>query len=359
MTRGLYAADFLQSGCKIEFDDSYAVDNTLWTYVSAYGVAAMALLSGALIYFSDRRDAVLMTLYFLVTSVGFALAGVSHQTSNTKNDWQYRILGPVALAFTVLGTSFLMRVGLLHYFYSDSFFANALWFASNVAIILVSVLLKLYIVSAIWMVVIYIGMSILYFRQATSWIQNTGRIWLILKILAMLVAVGGYVIQYILEDKCGVEGLQNCFDGCPLADPTAFNNTAIKNVLVAVGIIFLAIAEIFLPAHDFWDAYDDEESAYDDKESAFSAEKSGGVYDGSAEERGGVYDGSTDFESEFPSEDANDNPVPDAASDIPVPGAASNFDSSQLVQLENTDDTDDTDYTDYTNTNTKVFVFFC
>jgi hypothetical protein len=160
--------------------------------------------------------------------------------------------------------------------------------------------------SAIWMVVIYIGMSILYFRQATSCIQNTGRIWLILKILAMLVTVGGYVIQYILEDKCGVEGLQNCFDGCPLADPTAFNSTAIKNVIVSVGVVFLAIAEIFLPVHDFWGAYDD-----DDEESAFSAEKRGGVY------------GSRDLETEFPTGDADDEPVP---------SAAGSFDSSHYIE---------------------------
>jgi hypothetical protein len=289
MIRGLYAADYLQSGCTIDFDDSYAVDNTLWTYVSAYGVAAMSLLSGALIYYSDRRSAMLMTMYFLVTSVGYALAGISHQTSNTTNDWQYRILGPVALAFTVLGTSLLMRVGLLHYFYSNSFFANGFWFASNVAIILVSDLLKLYIVAAIWMVVIYVGMSILYFRQATRRTKSTGRIWLILKIFAMFVTVGGFVVQYSLEDTCGVEGLQNCFTGCPLADPTAFNNTAIKNVLVAVGVVFLAIAEIFLPVHDFYDDHDEEESV-------FPTDKRGGVY------------GSRDNESELPSDNGSELP---------------------------------------------------
>jgi hypothetical protein len=299
MSRGLYAADYLQSGCTINFDDSYAVDNTLWTYVSAYGVAAMASLSGALIYYSDRRSAMVMTMSFLVTSVGYALAGVSHQTSNTTNDWQYRILGPVALALTVLGTSFLMRAGLLHYFFSSSLFANALWFASNVAIIVVSELLKLYIVSAIWMVVIYVGMSILFFRLATSRTENTGRIWLILKILAMFVTVGGFVIQYIFEDTCGVEGYQNCFDGCPLADPTAFNNTAIKNILVGVGVVFLAIAEIFLPAHDFWDENDGNDEK-DEKETVCSTEKRLTVY-------------GSDSELELPDDDGNDYPSPSAA----------------------------------------------
>lgn len=269
MMRGLYAADYLESGCTIDFDNIYAVDNTLWTYVSAYGVAGMALLSACVIYFSDRREAMLMMLYFFVTSIGYALAGYSHQISNTTNDWQYRILGPMALAVTVLGTAFLMRVGLLQFFFPNSIFANVLWLSSNIAIILVSTLLELYIVAAIWLVVIFVGMSIIYFRQATSWIK-TERGWLVLKILAMLVTVGGFVIQYVLEPTCGVEGLQSCFDGCPLADPTAFNNTAIKNVLVAVGVVFLAIAEIFLPAHEFWDTFDEEESVFSSEEKTFS-----------------------------------------------------------------------------------------
>ena len=260
--RALYAADYLESGCTIEFDDIYAVDNTLWTYVSAYAIAGMALLSGFVIYFSDRREAILMTLYFIVTSVGYALAGCSHQTSITKNDWQYRILGPIALAVTVLGTAFLMRVGVLQFFFPDSIFANVTWFSSNVAVIFVSALLKLYIVAAIWVVVINVGMSIIYFQQATSSMKAGGRVWLVLKILAMLVTVTGYVIQYILGKTCGVDGLQNCFAGCPLADPTAFNNTAIKNVLVAVGVVFLAIAEIFLPAHEFWVTDGEEESVF-------------------------------------------------------------------------------------------------
>jgi energy-coupling factor transporter transmembrane protein EcfT len=154
-----------------------------------------------------------------------------------------------------------MRAGLLHFFFPDSLFANMIWFSSNVAIIVLSTIRMSYIMAAIWTVVIYVAMSVIYFLQATSW-KKTERVWLVLKILSMLVIVGGFVIQYTLEDTCGVDGLQSCFAGCPLADPTAFNNTAIKNVLVAVGVVFLAIAEIFLPVHEFWDTYDDEESVF-------------------------------------------------------------------------------------------------
>jgi hypothetical protein len=213
------------------------------------------------------------------------------------------MLGPVAMAFTVVGTSFLMRAGLLHYFLSSSLFANALWFVSNSVIIVVSALFKLYIVSGIWMVVIYVGMSIILYQQAKSRIENTGRIWLILKILAMFVTIVGFVIQYALEGTCGVEGMQNCFAGCPLPDPSALNNTAIKNILVGFGVVFLATAEIFLPAHNFWDESEIDESdekEIDEEVTVCSTEKRLTVY-------------GSDSGSEIGDRDVNDLPTSPSA----------------------------------------------
>lgn len=269
--RSLYSVEYLESGCLMQFDDAYAVDNTMWTYVSAYAVSLMALLSGLLIYYADKGQSILMSSYFVLTGFGYLVAGASSQFSETKSDWQYTTLRPVALVITVISAACLMRSGLLYYFFSTSLFANIIWAVTNLTMIILSLVFQSYLIASIWMVVIFAGMAIVYFRQSTSELK-VGREWLSLKILAMLATVMGFMIQYILEKTCGVSGYEDCFSKCSLADPTAFNNTAIKNVLVAAGILFLAIAEIFLPSHDFWESEFEEESfmegSYDDEEAS-------------------------------------------------------------------------------------------
>lgn len=259
MMRSLYSEEYLTSGCTIQYDDAYAVDDTLWTYVSAYAVALMALLSSLLIFFADKRESMLMSAYFFLTGSGYLVGGVSSQFTEQKSDWQYTILRPIALVLTMLSVACLMRSGLLYYFFSGSLFSNIIWVATNVTAIVLSLLFQSYIIGSIWMVVVYAGMALVYFRQSSSELK-VGREWLSLKIFAMLVTVSGFMVQYIMEKSCGPSGYQDCFASCSLSDPTAFNNNAIKNILVAAGVLCLAIAEIFLPAHDFWETEYDEES---------------------------------------------------------------------------------------------------
>jgi len=281
MTRSLYATEYIESGCTIQFDDAYAIDNTMWTYVSSYSVSMMALLSGLLIFYADKKQAVLMVSYFFLTGFGYLVAGASSQFSETKDDWQYITLRPVALVITLVSAACLMRSGLLYYFFAGSLFANILWVVTNVTLIVLSLVFQSYIIGTIWMVVIYAGMAIVYFRQSTSELK-VGREWLSLKILAMLSTVFGFMVQYILEKSCGVSGYENCFASCSLVDPTAFNNTAIKNVLVAAGVLFLAIAEIFLPSHDFWETEFEEESfvegSYGDEASSLPSGNLGNTF---------------------------------------------------------------------------------
>lgn len=264
MTRSLYSEEYLNSGCTIQYDDAYAVDNAMWTHVSAYTVALMALLSGALLLYADKKQSLLMSTYFFLTGFGYLTGGASSQFSETKSDWQYKILRPIALALTMFAAACLMRSGLLYYFFSGSLFANIIWLATNVTFIAVTFVFQSYLIGSIWMVVIYAGMSLVYFRQSSSELK-VGREWLSLKIMAMIATVCGFLVQYFLEKSCGVSGYEDCFENCSLADPTSFNNTAIKNVLVAVGVLFLAIAEIFLPSHDFWETeFDDDGLSFDE-----------------------------------------------------------------------------------------------
>ena len=260
--RSLYSEEYLESGCTAQYDAQYAVDNTMWTYVSGYTVALMALLSGILIYYADKRQSLLMSSYFYLIGFAYLTGGTSAQFSETTNDWQYRVLRPIALVLALFGTACLMRSGLLYYFFSGSLFANIIWFSTNVTMLIVSLVFNSYLIGSIWQVVIYASMAIVYFRQSSAELK-VGREWLSLKILAMLVTVIGFMVQYILEKSCGVGGYQDCFANCSLSDPTAFNNTAIKNILVATGVLFLAIAEIFLPSHDFWETEFDEDETYD------------------------------------------------------------------------------------------------
>ncbi len=281
--RSLYSAEYIESGCTIQYDAQYAVDNTLWTYVSGYTVALMALLSGLLICYADKRQSMLMTSYFYLIGFAYLTGGASAQFSDTTNDWQYRVLRPITLVLALLGTACLMRSGLLYYFFSGSLFANIIWFSTNVTMMIVSLVLKSYLIGSIWQVVIYASMAIVYFRQSGAELK-VGREWLSLKILAMLITVFGFMTQYILEKPCGVGGYQGCFANCPLSDPTAFNNAAIKNILVAAGVLFLAIAEIFLPSHDFWETEFDEEETYDPQFEGEESQPSGVAPSFSAED---------------------------------------------------------------------------
>ena len=248
--RFLYSAEFLASGCPSnEYNDAYAVDDTIWTYTTAYALAAIALLAGILNHAGEQKGSKLMTSYFLFTSAGYAISGVSYQTTETKNDWQYRILGPIGLGITLLGTACLMRSGLLYYFYPRSIIANVMWVASNSAVIILSCAFWFDVLATLWMVVIYGGMSAVYLNQAIRHGKAERRQLLLLKVLAMLINMTGFMIQYFLNDTCGADGLKDCFQSCPLVDASFFNNTAIKNVLVAVGIVFLGVAEILLPSH--------------------------------------------------------------------------------------------------------------
>lgn len=260
--RSLYSTEYLESGCTIQYDAQFAVDNTMWTYVSGYTVALMALLSGLLIFYADKRQSMLMSSYFFITGFAYLTGGASSQFAETTSDWQYRVLRPIALVLALLSTACLMRSGLLYYFFSGSLFANLVWLSTNVTMLIVSLVFQSYLIGSIWQVVIYAVMAIVYFRQSTAELK-VGREWLSLKILAMLTSVFGFMIQYILEKSCGVSGYEDCFANCSLSDPTGFNNTAIKNILVAAGVLLLAIAEIFLPSHDFWETEFDEDETYD------------------------------------------------------------------------------------------------
>lgn len=261
--RNLYSEEYLESGCTIQYDAQYAVDNTMWTYVTGYTVALMALLSGLLICYADKRQSLLMSSYFYLIGFAYLTSGASAQFSETTNDSNYKVLNPIFIALALLATACLMRSGLLYYFFSGSLFANIIWFATNVTMMIVSLVLKSYLIGSIWQVIIYSSMAIVYFRQSSAELK-VGREWLSLKIFAMLTTVCGFMTQYILEKSCGVSGYQDCFANCSLSDPTAFNNTAIKNVLVAAGVLFLAIAEIFLPSHDFWETEYEEDESYAD-----------------------------------------------------------------------------------------------
>ena len=265
--RSLYDTAYLDSNCTLPFDGDTNVDNTVWTFATSYGIAWVAVIGAILLLMRQGSPAILMALYFLITGIGHAVTGASHQFTEDVDDWEHRILAPIGIAIILFGNAFLMRTGLQFFFYSNSLICNLFWILANAGIILVTILLKLQIVAGVALAATYFGMAILY-----VWVMSWGylpgsRLMIFLKFLAMLVNIGGLVVQYVLSRTCGVGSYEGCFQECPLPNPAVFNQNAIFHICLIAGLLLLGDGELGLPSHVLWDYYGDDISDWETRKS--------------------------------------------------------------------------------------------
>lgn len=256
--RTLYDNEYLASGCAIQFEESTNVDNVAWTWATSYALAGTALISAALILRKQKTKAILMIMYFLFTGIGHAIAGASHQFAETKDDWEYQILGGIAIGFVLFGNAILMRTGILFFFYGLSLIANVLWIAINGGIFAATFIFdsQQVLVAGLALGVTNLAMCILYTWVCCCWEKLPGSKWaMVAKILAMMTNIAALIEQFVLSGTCGVGGYEDCFANCPLSDPTVFNHNALFHILLLVGVCLLAIGELALPTHSLWDYY--------------------------------------------------------------------------------------------------------
>ncbi len=65
-----------------------------------------------------------------------------------------------------------------------------------------------------------------------------------LRTIGLAAMITGLVVQVILAPACDDRGYEkNCFQDCPLLDPTVFNHNALFHLIYMFGLIFLAVGE--------------------------------------------------------------------------------------------------------------------
>lgn len=258
MMRSLYDNEYLASGCTIPYNENTNVDNLTWTWATCYALAGVAFTSAAVMFTKQRKKAILMILFFVITGVGYAVTGASHQFAETREDWEYTVLFQVGTVWVLFGNAFLMRTGILFFFFGLSVLANTLWVAINAGIIAVSIIFQAQqqLVADLALGVTYLCMCILYGWVMCCWGKLPGSKWsMCAKILAMLANIAALAEQNILSKTCGSGGYEDCFADCPLANPTEFNHNAISHILLMAGILLLTTGELGLPTHILWDYY--------------------------------------------------------------------------------------------------------
>lgn len=255
--RALYDSNYLASDCTLPYDENANVDSTIWTWTTSYALAGIAFSCGALISKKQKKRALLMILFLMFTGVGHAVTGASHQFATTRNSWEFRILGQVGIAIVLFGNAFLMRTGILFFFYGLSLIANTFWICITGGIIAATVLFEeqQVLVADLALGVTYIGMCMLY-CWVIHWESLPGsKSAMVAKVVAMWINIAAIVQQFVLSGTCGYGGYQECFRNCRLSDPTVFNQNAIFNILSIGGLCLFSIGEIYLPTHKLWDHY--------------------------------------------------------------------------------------------------------
>ena len=268
--RNLYDIDYLESGCTLPYDENTNVDNTTWTWATSYAIAGTAFMSAALIAKKQKKRAILMTVFFALTGIGHAVTGASHQFAQTRDSWENQILGLVGVAVILFGNAFFMRTGILFFFFSLSLIANTLWVCITGGVIALTIVFDAHqLVAGLALGVTYLGMCMLY-CWVLCWEKLPGSKWaMFAKVLAMWTNIGAIVEQFVLSMTCGSGGYADCFEACPLRNPTVFNQNAIFHILLIGGMFLLTIGEVYLPTHKLWDYYgsDDDGSDWETRKS--------------------------------------------------------------------------------------------
>jgi hypothetical protein len=65
----------------------------------------------------------------------------------------------------------------------------------------------------------------------------------IAKGFGVLLMFFGLIVQLLLRGTCGGGGYEDCFEECPLPNPSKFNHNALFHLLHMFGVLLLAVAE--------------------------------------------------------------------------------------------------------------------
>lgn len=302
MRRILYDQEFLDKGCPPElYNADTNIDDTFWTFVSSFMIVFLALLFALTLFLiflqrfvcnrrthdpllDDHRAVhtrtvpdnlppkyyTLLISYFILVALGFGTAGLGHYKMGYESivlDKLVTFLNSkgfdnhefVQLECLFLGSASMtwITAAIMEYCYAICnlyYFPNFLqWFWLIVSLLVVTVLVATYSLfgTGVTIVVSIVLVLVMAIWQCCKYRQMA----YLMDVVALLIYLAGIIVQVSLRGVCGSEGYKNCFQQCPLPNPTQLNHNAIFHFFVSAFCLLYGISKagIMLQATAKWD----------------------------------------------------------------------------------------------------------
>ena len=250
--RKVYDNDFLDSNCKLPYDEDTKMDNLEWTGNMNFIFSAVILLAGSAVWYkSERKRADRYIAGFLImASISYGLIpGIIRKAVDRLQDgFVYTLPQRIVLTGIHVAHMLLMYAGVRSV--SGKLSVTDFWLVFNIVVIICA-LLKLAVVVVSVGFIIGIFMLGVFTFQA---IKKNSKVWI--KALAMAVSTFALIEQSVLARSCGDAAYENCFQDCPLPNPKVFNHNALQMLLFIIAFVLLALGEILVPASSLYIAID-------------------------------------------------------------------------------------------------------
>lgn len=228
--------EYLASNCTIDYDETTEVDNSLSTALTNYTIGVVGLGVALLLSLTKKKENAnwFKIAFFLLSAVGYSLAGVYHHLVKHKDNEGLTMLYYISIGITVLAINFLeltLTTGKVW---------GTLLSLSNLAIIVALITAGQDVLAAVWSLASYVALSLLYGLRRLEYTRALGCTLFCL----------GFAVAGAFDGTCGSAAQKDCFRECIFPDPTSFNHNGLFHILVAMGLLFLGVAEVTDEASD-------------------------------------------------------------------------------------------------------------
>jgi hypothetical protein len=200
------------------------------TFVTNYVIAGV----GVVAFLWHYNKSVWVALYFLLTGLGYGIAGVGHQVIESSEDNGTRtIIAVVSILHILVGGFALQYWAVPQTKYRISL---VVLFA---AVFGVAVSLNSPLVLEIYLLLSYLALA-----------GHSGYLKDYLASLGCVTIIAGALTQVSLARKCGDSGYETCWEDCPLPNPLKFNHNSLFHVIVAFGLLLQMIGRYDTPPCD-------------------------------------------------------------------------------------------------------------
>jgi hypothetical protein len=224
-SRHLYDNAFVNAGCPPQdYDETTELDTTTGTYITNYVIGAVGLLS-ALVFLKRAKSPNWIPAYFIISGIGYAVAGVGHQVVDNTDDSKGGIFTRLSHILVSLGLLALQYAHVTRRMY------RILLILLLVLVLVLTELLRNQVVVGFYVFLVLLLFAIYYGYWRCD----------VFPCLGCLSNMSGLLVQIFLSGKCGDAGYYDCWQACPLPNPMTFNHNSLFHVLVAVGLLLQAL----------------------------------------------------------------------------------------------------------------------